>query len=80
MNLGTSYIDGGTVPFVLPDGLVIDADSSSLAALTGGTVKTPTSDFSLAYNGQVLTFSAGAPFMADAALLAAIAAAGQTVV
>lgn len=80
MTIGTDYVSGDLAAVALPDGQVTYAGAAALSAICGGAVKTPVASFNLAYAGQILQFSAGCPFVGDAALLAAIAAVGQTLI
>lgn len=59
-------------------GLLTSAQLST--AYSGSTVKTATKDFSMPYKGHVVGFNRGQPVVCDAAMVAALAAAGAPVV
>ncbi|PUA19588.1 hypothetical protein [Glaciimonas sp. PCH181] len=67
------------VPCII-NGVTVNLDPSLVAAAAGGIIVTPTATFSFAYNGEVIEFTFGDPQSVDAALQAALVAAGAPVV
>lgn len=61
-------------------GVTTNASPSDLASAYPGLTKTPTKNFTLSYGAETLSFYSGQAFVGDANLLAAIAAAGQSVI
>lgn len=51
-----------------------------MEASAGVATKTPTADFPFVYNGVIIQFKNGDPFIADSALIAALTAAGAPIV
>lgn len=58
---------------------VAPATFIAIETALGNITYTPTQNFSLAYNGMVLSFNAGIPFVADPGLQAALLAASAPI-